>query len=206
MHREQQPSPPASFYRRIGTQGWRDSDYFTFSFSYVAFRRWLAAQLSLSDKILSIGCGTGELETHLIAAGHRLVGLDLSHAMLKRAARAGLELPVQADAGSLPFGDASFDNVMFIESIGHLPLAAVFAEAYRVLKPRGRLMVTTYAGKVKTHPRYKKFGAAEVVAAVEAAGHRIEEKRFLDVKRHSVIEASSPERSTLLYLRATRPH
>src|SRR5690348_11513629 len=136
---------PARFYRSIGNTGWNSSRYFTYSSSSPAFRRWLAAELGEKPHaILSIGCGNGELETYLISLGHQLTGVDPAHPMLKRAARSGLRRPVEADARSLPFAPASFDIVIFPESIGHVPLAEVFAEAKRVLKKRGVLIVTTY--------------------------------------------------------------
>jgi SAM-dependent methyltransferase len=189
------------FYRRIGTHGWRESRYFTFSVRSPALRHWLAAQLPpRSAAILSIGCGTGELEHHLSGLRHRVVGLDVSPQMLRRAARRGLDRLVQADARFLPFAAAGFDVVIFPESIGHLALAEVFREARRVLKERGRLVITTYASAVGVHPRYRKFAAEDIGDALGAAGFRLEERRFLKAKRNAVMEVPSDDEAELLYL------
>jgi SAM-dependent methyltransferase len=204
--RKKSAATPARFYRSIGNKGWRNSNYFTYSSSSPAFRRWLADELG--DKlrqILSIGCGNGELETYLVAEGHRLVGVDLSHPMLKRALRAGLERPVEADARFLPFAAASFDVVLFPESIGHVPLPEVFAEARRILKKRGALIATTYASHLGVHSHYRKYRFADFVAAASGAGFTIDAQRFLAAKVNSVADAPNDAKATLLYFKASVP-
>lgn len=194
---------PARFYRRIGAEGWRNSSYFTYGSSSPAFRRWITAALGEAPlAILSIGCGNGELERHLAAAGHRPVGLDLSHPMLRRAARAGLRCPIEADARALPFAAASFDAVMFPESIGHLLLSEAFAEARRVLRRGGALIVTTYASHLGVHAQYRKYRFEELTPAAVAAGFALDEERFLAVKVNSVADAASDAKATLLYFKA----
>lgn len=205
MPKDQSSSTHSKFYRQIGTHGWRESDYFTFSVRSPVLRRWIAAQLPAKRmEILSVGCGTGEVENHLSELRHQVVGLDLSHPMLQRASRNGLGLPVQADARFLPFGSASFDTVMFLESIGHLPLDDVFKESRRVLKKRGRLLVTTYAGHLAVHPRYSKFRMGKIADRLVDAGFRIDEQRYLDAKQSKVIEMASEHQATLLYVMSTR--
>jgi SAM-dependent methyltransferase len=204
------PTPPRSlrlsrFYSRIASNGWRDSNYFTFSVRSPALRSWIAAQLPAKRKrILSIGCGSGELESHLSALGHHIVGLDLSRPMLKRARERGLDLLVEADSQSLPFAAGSFDVVMFVECIGYLPLATVFAEAWRVLGKRGRLLVTTYTDEVKVHAAYAKPDAEEIAAAMAAAGFRVTARRYLNAKRGSVETARSAAKASLIYLSSTK--
>jgi SAM-dependent methyltransferase len=195
---------PARFYRSIGDKGWNKSNYFTYSSSSPAFREWLLAELGDKPRdILSIGCGNGELETYLIDEGHRLTGLDPAHPMLKRAARNGLKRGVGGDARALPFAAASFDIVIFPESIGHVPLPEVFAESKRVLKKRGSLIVTTYASHVGVHAHYRKYRFAEMAAAADAAGLAVTAQRFLAAKRNSIDEATNDAKATLLYFRAS---
>jgi SAM-dependent methyltransferase len=193
----------ARFYRRIGTHGWRDSNYFTYSSLSPAFRRWLATELGNAPlDILSIGCGNGELESEFVAAGHRLTGIDLSHPMLKRAMRAGLDAVVEADASALPFAPGSFDAVIFPESIGHLSLPKVFAEANRVLCPGGTLIVTTYSSHTGVHPRYRKYRFDEMTSALTEIGFAVEEQRYLAARPNVVADAPSDAKATLLYLKS----
>ncbi|EOM78520.1 class I SAM-dependent methyltransferase [Rhodococcus rhodnii] len=96
-------------------------------------------------RILEVGCGSAPCSRWLAAHGAHPVGLDLSMGMLARGVaamrRGGPQVPlVQADAESLPFADASFDDAC--SAFGGVPFVAdpgaVMAEVARVLRPGGR--------------------------------------------------------------------
>ncbi len=95
-------------------------------------------------EILLAGVGTG-LDLPHLPSGPRYVGLDFARPMLARAVqrRGTLDIGfVEGDAQRLPFADASFDAVIL-----HLIVAVVahparcLAEAARVLRPRGRVLL-----------------------------------------------------------------
>lgn len=111
---------------------------------------WLARAIPPDvGLVLDLACGSGPMAEMLPAAdpGQRteVVGLDLSAAELRRAARThglGGRL-VEGDATQLPFADGCFDAVvssmslMVVESY-----AVVLAECARVLRPGGVLALT----------------------------------------------------------------
>ncbi|MBI5785159.1 MAG: methyltransferase domain-containing protein [Rhodocyclales bacterium] len=95
-------------------------------------------------EVLIAGIGTG-LDIPHLPPQHRYVGIDLTRAMLAKAQRriAGRHIRlVQGDVQRLPFPDTHFDAVVL-----HLILAVVpepnacLAEAARVLKPGGHILV-----------------------------------------------------------------
>ena len=99
--------------------------------------------------VLEIGAGAAQCSRWLAAEGARPVALDLSHRQLQHALRIGGEVPlVEADAGALPFADASFD--LACSAYGALPFVAepveVVREVRRVLRPGGRFVFSV------THP------------------------------------------------------
>jgi SAM-dependent methyltransferase len=98
---------------------------------------------------LEIGAGAAQCSRWLAARGARPVALDLSHRQLQHAQRIGGDFPlIQADAGALPFADASFD--LACSAYGALPFVAdtagVMREVARVLRPGARWVFSL------THP------------------------------------------------------
>jgi demethylmenaquinone methyltransferase/2-methoxy-6-polyprenyl-1,4-benzoquinol methylase len=92
-------------------------------------------------RVLDLGCGTGRLGT-LLAPRHRVIGLDVSGAMLReaRGQAAGWIGLVQGSAFRLPFSDASFDaatSAFVLRNLDDLPKA--FAELARVVAPGGKV-------------------------------------------------------------------
>ena len=67
--------------------------------------------------------------------------------MLARAAAKGLRT-VEADAQRLPFDDQSFDAATMISMLHHVEdRSAALAEARRILRPGGRLVLKGFAGE-----------------------------------------------------------
>jgi malonyl-CoA O-methyltransferase len=93
--------------------------------------------------VLDAGCGTGRYTRLLAALGARVIGVDLSSAMLGRAR--SLELPVvRADMCALPLGTASCDVVVSGLAIADVSeFARVAREWARVLRPRGVVVYST---------------------------------------------------------------
>ncbi len=96
---------------------------------------------------LEIGIGTGRVAIPLIAAGQRIVGVDLSYAMLARLREKSPGQPplVQADATLLPFRDGTFGGAV-VAHVLHLvsDWRAVVEELRRVVQPGGVLLVTRW--------------------------------------------------------------
>jgi SAM-dependent methyltransferase len=100
-------------------------------------------------RVLEIGCGSAPCARWLRREGADVVALDVSAAMLARAAAlnrsTGIAVPLlQADAGALPLGDASVD--VACSAFGGLPFLAdvegALAEVSRVLRPSGRFVAS----------------------------------------------------------------
>jgi demethylmenaquinone methyltransferase/2-methoxy-6-polyprenyl-1,4-benzoquinol methylase len=96
-------------------------------------------------RLLDVGGGTGNYAAALRDEGWEPVVADRSPDMLARARAKGLET-VEADAEDLPFADASFDAVMCVSMLHHVPdRPRALREQRRVLRPGGRLAVVVYA-------------------------------------------------------------
>ncbi len=101
-------------------------------------------------RVLDVGSGTGALLTplaSLLQPGGSIVGVDISTVMVEEASRRAAEhhLPIafrEADAGHLPFADASFDRAMATQVLVHLDRPALaIHEMARVTRPGGLVTI-----------------------------------------------------------------
>jgi ubiquinone/menaquinone biosynthesis C-methylase UbiE len=117
----------------------------------------LIAQAELADgqRVLEIGCGTGNVTVRAKRAhqGADLTGLDPDPLALARAQRKARGLTgirfERAYAQELPCGDGEFDRVLSSMMLHHLDdevKAATAAEIHRVLRPGGVLHIVDVGG------------------------------------------------------------
>lgn len=111
----------------------------------------MLAELELEpfEDVLDVGCGTGAvLELlHEQYPHKQLTGLDLTPKMIEVACAKQLDNInfIVGDAENLPFEPQSFDAVLCSNSFHHYPHPdRFFAEAARVLRPGGRLILRDY--------------------------------------------------------------
>jgi ubiquinone/menaquinone biosynthesis C-methylase UbiE len=115
------------------------------------FREVLAhADLRAGQRVLDLGCGWAYGTHWARERGCAVTGIDLgmdqlqwAHSHLPRPDGLGL---VNANAKTLPYRDATFDRAVSVEMMEHVyrpDRATVFGEIARVLKPGGRVALST---------------------------------------------------------------
>jgi SAM-dependent methyltransferase len=105
--------------------------------AYVSELLALRSLIGWHGRGLEIGVGTGRFAAPLGVP----VGLDPSHAMLAVARERGVT-PVAGVAETLPFRDSVFDFAVVVTTICFVDSAqAMLAEARRVIRPGGRLVI-----------------------------------------------------------------
>ena len=101
-------------------------------------------------RVLELGFGPGHLQSSLTAAGFQAIGLDESRQMCRQAAanirKTGFSPTlVLGYAQYLPFKDQSFDSLVATFPSEYIFAPETLAEAARVLKSGGRLVVALSA-------------------------------------------------------------
>jgi SAM-dependent methyltransferase len=108
---------------------------------YQRFEDALRDCIPAGATILDAGCGSGRIFRYELAAGCRVVGVDIGADLRDNPNVAD---PVRGDVQRLPFADASFDAVLASHVMEHLPRPdEALAEVARVLKPGGRFLLLT---------------------------------------------------------------
>jgi ubiquinone/menaquinone biosynthesis C-methylase UbiE len=146
-------------------------------------------------RVLDIGCGTGLLAARIRQAfpDAKVIGCDFSLGMLAQASRnSRAHALVQGSALALPYKDGAFDAVVSTEAFHWFPdQDAALREFYRVLAPRGRLLVSlvnppleamsrighllsSLIGEPATWPTRRRMRRR-----VEDAGFRVEDQRLV---------------------------
>ncbi|MBO9520418.1 MAG: class I SAM-dependent methyltransferase [Nocardioidaceae bacterium] len=153
-------------------------------------------------RALDVGCGPAGNSAVLAGLGWQVTALDYVHDSTVLARRRGLAA-VQSDARALPFRDGEFDLVLSSDAWEHIEEdAAVAAEAFRVLRPGGTLLVMVpagmdlWSGHDLALGHVRRYERDQLVGLVERAGFRVQEVFGWNVLLRPVARARRKRRST----------
>lgn len=107
----------------------------------------IAKRYLKNNKVLDLGCWSGQFSKLASQVAKKVVGVDPNIDAINYAKKT---IPtasfIQAKANNLPFDSNTFDTVVFLEVIEHLPTGSeskALGEIYRVLRPKGHLILST---------------------------------------------------------------
>jgi ubiquinone/menaquinone biosynthesis C-methylase UbiE len=160
----------------------------TFSDTEISF---VLDRVDATDDVLDIGCGTGRITIPAARRARSVTGFDLTEAMIGQAAQKARDEGVQVrfeqgDMADLPFPDDSFDVVVSMLALMHVPPAdhpRVFSEVRRVLRPGGRLVIGV------KNAVFERFSSADRFAAVDITDVENKELVFTETSENSELRA-----------------
>jgi ubiquinone/menaquinone biosynthesis C-methylase UbiE len=171
-------------------------------------------------RILDLGCGSGRNFIALKEAGFKgdLYGIDFSEEMLKfaklKADKIGFNVKLKKSKVSrIDFNDNYFDKVIYIATLHCIEKSSdrekSLKEIYRVLKPKGKVLITVWNKKSKrwkgalkekyvgwniedkTEKKvlryYYLYDFEELKEILEKIGFKIRLKNFTDVARNIIV-------------------
>ena len=152
----------------------------------------LMARYVVGPRILDVGAGTGRASLPLALAGHGVMAIDSSQAMLDQYRANAGDIPVELKVGDvtkLPCGDGEFDSLMSLNVMVHFPhWRDILVEWKRATKPGGRIVFDIHsldhvesAGRVKpqmlenqTHEGFESYTSRarsdDIVATADELG------------------------------------
>ncbi|HEY6583220.1 MAG TPA: methyltransferase domain-containing protein [Gaiellaceae bacterium] len=169
------------------------------------------------EKILDVGCGSGAYTRELVRVGAKVTATEIAPTPLELAKRNLGELAERVDfrledAQALDLPDGAFDKVLLTEVIEHVPKPELaIAEAARVLRPGGALVVSTpsrfspmnLAYDVKR--RVRRYGFNEHLHELTPGAFRRLVGEHLEVERLEYANFLLPYPVDELYLRLGSP-
>jgi SAM-dependent methyltransferase len=127
-------------------------------------------------RVLDVGCGTGANLDELGRFG-RVEGVEAEPAAVEYCRSRGGWNVTQASGDELPFEAASFDLVTLLDVIEHVPDdATILAEARRVLRPGGSVLITVpaytwmWGAQDEISHHYRRYTAGRLRSSLNAAG------------------------------------
>lgn len=156
---------------------------------YEWLNKWISPYVR-SKKILDVGCWSGVLEKLLSRIGCDLTGIDIEKEAIEAAQKAFPKFKfVEADIlGDLPFSKNTFDVVLFLMTIEHLPKGTelgALKNINKVLKPEGALFLSTMNNQIISNlfdPLYffghRHYDLNNLKALLSKSGFRIGEVRI----------------------------
>ena len=116
-------------------------------------RQDIAARVSVDDRVLDVGCGTGALAVMLAHRGAHVTGIDIAPAMLSQAAKRVREEDLADRVELKEMGAVDLDTAFPSEGVDIVVSTLVFselsddeieytlAECWRILRPGGQLLI-----------------------------------------------------------------
>ena len=117
---------------------------------------FISIHLKQNKTILEVGCGYGRLLNTLADKADKVIGIDFSEPLLRRAKeylknKVNAELKLM-DAQKMSFDDESFDYVLCLDAtFGNMPNieGRVLSEMKRLVRGKGEVIVSVFSEKAK---------------------------------------------------------
>jgi cyclopropane fatty-acyl-phospholipid synthase-like methyltransferase len=161
---------------------------------------WVEKLLDLIEDgsdVLELGCGGGSPATRRLAEDHRVHGVDISSEQVSRARqRVPNATFEQADATELSLKPASFDAVVSLFMLGHVPRAEqapLLGSIASWLRAGGYLLATMGTAEANDEVEADWLGAPMFFASFDAdANRRLLADAGFDVSEATVIQIEEP--------------
>ena len=139
---------------------------------------WFTRYLGINDVVLDLGSGNGQNSIKAAKIANKVIGIEIDEDLLKIAQSIKKQKKVknvEFTQGNLedklPYKNITFDKILFIDVLEHLNnRAQILNEVYRVLKPKGLIMI----GVPNKETSWKKTQMSVGICSYSDPDHKIE--------------------------------
>jgi SAM-dependent methyltransferase len=162
---------------RLATLARIEPRHFWFSGRDLLLDRLVERYLDRDMPVLDLGAGSGRLVRRLRSAGYKAVGID-------RLAGVAGSVAVRGEAVMLPFRDSVFGAVLLLDLLEHCDDQSVLREVFRVLAPRGRVILTVpafpslWSHRDVTAGHLRRYSRKLLETILQSAGFHLLELRY----------------------------
>ena len=176
----------ASEYKNIYEKEERHFFYRANHALFLSHVSYLGTKLGRQLKILDAGAGTGLLAKKLKKFGE-VTGVDINPEAIYFSKKRGVNVK-KTSVNKLPFKSETFDLVVSMDVLYHRKVndKKALSEIYRVLKPRGLLLLRVPASPIlfSSHDRYvhtrERYTKQKLLGRLEKAGFKVEKISYIN--------------------------
>jgi len=156
-------------------------------------------RLATTDNVLDVGCGAGWLSRRLakLVPEGRVVGMDISDEMIRRARRAGMDfgnlLFVTGEVREIPWQPHFFAHAISVESSYYWPnLAAGMQDIFRVLQEGGSawILINYYRDNPHSHQWGELLAVPTHLLSGEEWAELFQKAGFTNVAQERIVDGS----------------
>jgi len=147
---------------------------------------FLLSKISVKDRVLELGCGTGRVTIPIARKAACVTAVDISQSMLKVACEKAHAASVshkisflQQDMTSLSLPPESFSTVVSSLALMHIPRMhrnKVFSECYKVLRPKGKMIIAV------KNKKFEEISSADLFGRGDSTNVETNEIVFADTR------------------------
>jgi ubiquinone/menaquinone biosynthesis C-methylase UbiE len=142
--------------RKIKIQRWENlyadtttikHDYFDLFFRPIKLKaiNFLVSDINKDNKILEIGCGSGQMVDYFTKQGFSATGIDINEEIIKKSHAEGNL--ICGDVHQMPFPECSFSAIYSFSVLQYCNIEQVISECHRVLLENGKIVMIENMGK-----------------------------------------------------------
>ena len=162
-----------------------ETSHFWFRGRRSLIKRWIAQTLQPPARIADLGCGTGLLVGELLQQGYEVIGVDIHSKQLASLQKKWPQaLLLQSSVEKIPIASNTCDAVLLLDVLEHVNDQQSLAEAHRLLRKGGKVIITVpahqwlWSKRDENAGHCRRYSRRSLLLLLKSVGFSIEKVRY----------------------------